>query len=81
VRFAEKQPGLFALSRFEPGTGRELLLAFNTSNEPVRRQVLVDVASRHFRSLHGQCAAAAGAPGSVTVELPPLGFIVCKAAP
>jgi glycosidase len=81
VRHAQRQPGLFALSRFEPGTGREVLLAYNTSTEPLRQQVLVNVASRHFRSLHGQCAADASAPGSVTVELPPLGFVVCKAAP
>jgi glycosidase len=81
LRFASEKPGLFAVSRFDPTTGRELLLAFNTSNAPLRQQVLVEVTSRHFASLHGQCAAQASAPGSLTVELPPLGFVVCKAVP
>jgi glycosidase len=81
LRFASEKPGLFAVSRFDPTTGRELLLAFNTSNAPLRQQVLVEVTSRHFASLHGQCAAQASAPGSLTVELPPLGFVACKAVP
>jgi glycosidase len=81
LRYASEKPGLLAISRFDPATGRELLLAFNTSTAPMHQQVLVDVASRHFSSLHGQCAPEASAPGSVTVDLPPLGFVVCKAAP
>jgi neopullulanase len=79
VRSFSTKPGLFAVSRFDPGTGREVLLAFNTSNQPVQAAVAVDPASRAFTALAGPCPAAAGAPGSVTISLPPLGFAVCAA--
>jgi len=73
------KPGLFAVSRFDPDTGKEVLIAFNTSTVPVSANVLVDQASTAFAPLHGQCAAAAGAPGSVKVDLAPLDFIICEA--
>ena len=81
VRASGPKPGLFAVSRFDPATGRELLLAFNTGTTPVRAQVQVGVDSRRFLALHGECPLAAGAPGSVHVDLPPLGFAICAAAP
>ena len=73
------KPGLFAVSRFDPDTGKEVLIAFNTSTAPLSANVLVDQASTAFAPLHGQCAAAAGAPGSVRVDLAPLDFIICEA--
>ena len=73
------KPGLFAVSRFDPDTGKEVLIAFNTSTAPVSANVLVDQASTAFAPLHGKCAAAAGAPGSVKVDLAPLDFIICEA--
>jgi glycosidase len=79
VRYAQDKPGLFALSRFEPGTGREMLLLFNTSTTPVRQNVRVETRSTRFETLAGNCPAAASAPGSVPVDLPPLGFAVCNA--
>ncbi len=78
VRAQSERPGLFAASRID-ADGREILVAFNTSMEPVVAQVEVEAKSMTFRSLLGQCAAAAGAPGSVKVELPPLGFVACAA--
>ena len=81
VRASGPKPGLFAVSRFDPATGRELLLAFNTGTTPVHAQVQVNVDSRRFLALHGPCPAAASAPGSAAIELPPLGFAICAAAP
>ena len=82
VRASSDKPGLFAVSRFDPKTGREVLLAFNTSTVPITAQVAVDPASPSFETLAGTtCAATASAPGSVRVELPPLGFAVCAAKP
>ncbi|PZQ57461.1 MAG: alpha-amylase [Novosphingobium pentaromativorans] len=82
TRAASEKPGLVAVSRFDPKTGREVLLAFNTSTAPVSAQVAVDPASLAFETLAGTaCAATASAPGSVRVELPPLGFAVCAAKP
>lgn len=82
TRAASSKPGLIAVSRFDPKTGAEVLLAFNTSTAPVSAQVAVDPASPSFETLAGTtCAATASAPGSVRVELPPLGFAVCAAKP
>ncbi|KPH66117.1 alpha-amylase family glycosyl hydrolase [Novosphingobium sp. ST904] len=82
TRAASEKPGLVAVSRFDPATGREVLLAFNTSTAPVSAAVAVDPASLSFATLAGTaCAARASAPGSVRVDLPPLGFAVCAAKP
>jgi glycosidase len=79
IRFSDDKPGLFAVSRFEPGTGREMLLLFNTSTRDVKQYVRVDTRSTQFETLAGSCPSSASAPGSVSVELPPLGFAVCNA--
>jgi glycosidase len=79
-RYAELDaPGLFAVSRFDPVTGKEVLLAFNTSDKPVSRNVAVEIRSSAFSALAGQCSPRAVAPGSVSVSLPPFGFAVCAA--
>jgi glycosidase len=79
VRYSSDKQGLFAVSRFEPGSGREMLILFNTSNEPLRQNVRVETRSREFEVLAGACPLRAEAPGSVEVELPALGFAVCNA--
>jgi glycosidase len=73
------KPGLFAVSRFDPDTGKEILIAFNTSTSPLTANVLVDDASTAFIALHGACEAKAAAPGSLKVSLAPLDFIICEA--
>jgi glycosidase len=79
VRYSQDKPGLFAVSRFEPGSGREMLLLFNTSTAPLSRNVRVETRSAHFETLTGTCPATAVAPGSIAIELPPLGYAVCNA--
>jgi glycosidase len=79
VRFAADDPGLFAVSRFDPTTGKEVLLLFNTSTKPISQNVEVEVASRRFTALAGQCATEESAPGSVGVSLAGLGYAVCAA--
>jgi glycosidase len=79
IRYASDKPGLFAVSRFEPGTGREMLLLFNTSAEPLHANVQVETRSREFDVLAGICPLTAQAPGSVEVELPAFGYAVCNA--
>ncbi|THD35247.1 MAG: alpha-amylase [Sphingomonas sp.] len=73
------KPGLFAVSRFDPDTGKEVLIAFNTSTAPVSANVLVDQASKTFLPLHGECALKPAAPGSLEVKLAPLDFVLCAA--
>jgi len=79
IRYAQDKPGLFAASRFDPGTGREMLLLFNTSTDRIQQNVAVETRSARFETLAGTCPTAAAAPGSVAVDLPPLGFAVCNA--
>ena len=79
IRYSQDKPGLFAVSRFEPGTGREMLLLFNTSTGPIKQNVRVETRSTQFETLAGSCPRSASAPGSVAIELPPLGYAVCNA--
>ncbi len=76
--FADK-PGLYAVSRIDPETGQEVVMAFNTSTEAVTRRITIEPRSLTFSPLAGQCALAADAPGSLTITLPPLGYAVCAA--
>lgn len=79
TRFASPQPGLFAASRFSPTTGKEVLLAFNTTGQPLEANVVVESGSRTFRSVLGECASTVRAPGSYRVKLPAFGFLACAA--
>jgi glycosidase len=79
VRNYSESPGLFAVSRFDPATGREIALAFNTSLQPLTTTMEVDAGSRGFTSLHGKCESEVAAPGSYRVVLAPLDYVVCAA--
>jgi hypothetical protein len=79
VRGSASEPGLFAASRIDPVSGRELLVAFNTSSAPVTAKVEINSDARHFTSLHGQCEAEVVGPGIYRVVLAPLEYVVCAA--
>lgn len=79
IRARGDKPGLLAVSRFDPDTGREILLAFNTSTAPVEANVQLEVGSTGFTALLGSCAPTASAPGSVKIMLAPLSYAVCAA--
>ncbi|HEY0310941.1 MAG TPA: alpha-amylase family glycosyl hydrolase [Allosphingosinicella sp.] len=79
VRAAGDKPGLFAFSRIAPGGG-ETLVALNTGTTPIAAQVAVASISGRWQSVHGRCAAAGSAPGSYSVEIAPLDYVVCRAA-
>ncbi|MDP5279466.1 alpha-amylase family glycosyl hydrolase, partial [Sphingomonas sp. DG1-23] len=79
TRFASAEPGLFAVSRFDPVTGAEVLIAFNSSPQPWTGNVQVETGSESFTTLAGACPAAAAAPGSLSLSLPAFGYAVCAA--
>lgn len=79
IRFAGDKPGLFAVSRFDPATGAEMLLAFNTGGEPWSGRIQVETGSTAFKALAGQCPRAPDAPGTLTLTLPAFGYAVCAA--
>ena len=80
IRARGDTPGLFAMSRFDPGTGAEIVLLFNTSPRPVTQAVQVEIGSTRFTTLAGRCTPVAAAPGSLRVSLPAFGYAVCAAA-
>jgi hypothetical protein len=67
------------VSRIDPETAQEVVLAFNTSNQPVAQRIAIEPRSLTFKPLAGQCALVADAPGSLTITLPPFGYAVCAA--
>lgn len=75
VRAQVREPGIFAASRIG-NDGREILVAFNTSTSKLSANVEIETTTRRFTSLLGECGAP-DAPGSVRVELPPLGYLAC----
>lgn len=79
TRFASDKPGLFAVSRFDPVTGGEVLIAFNSSPQPWTGNIQVETRSTSFASLIGVCSTSAAAPGSVALTLPAFGYAVCAA--
>jgi glycosidase len=81
VRASSDKPGIFAISRRAPSGGGETLVVFNTGTTSISEHVQVDTSSSAWTSLHGNCAPSAAAPGSYRVEVAPLDYIVCKAAP
>jgi len=80
VRAFSEKPGLLAVSRFDPGTGREVLLAFNTSAAPLSANIAIDMKSVGFTALHGDCPAKLAAPGSLHLFLPAFGTAICQAS-
>jgi glycosidase len=81
TRAAGEKPGLFAVSRFDPVTGSEYLIAFNSAPEPWQGNIQIEVTSGRFETLAGTCPAAAAAPGSAALSLPAFGYAVCAAPP
>ncbi|MDE1917085.1 MAG: alpha-amylase [Sphingomonadales bacterium] len=79
LRAYDKAPGLFAVSRFDPESGAEVLVAFNTSDKVITAQVAVEPVSTQFKALAGACPRQASAPGSLKLALPPFGYAVCAA--
>ncbi|MGH8264532.1 MAG: alpha-amylase family glycosyl hydrolase, partial [Steroidobacteraceae bacterium] len=77
VRNYAGTPGLLAVSRLDPDTGREIVIAFNTSTTPLVAQVQVRPTAKRYTSLHGHCEAAPSAPASYRVTLAALDYLVC----
>lgn len=79
LRFADAAPGLLAVSRFDPTTGEEILLAFNTATTPLDRLVQIETGGTNAVTLAGTgCLPRVAAPGSLRVRLAPLGYAVCR---
>ncbi|WP_439569503.1 alpha-amylase family glycosyl hydrolase [Sphingopyxis sp.] len=80
LRAFSDKPGLLAVSRFDPASGREVVLAYNMSATQLSATIAIDMKSTVFTALHGDCPATAAAPGSLSFSLPPFGAIICQAS-
>ena len=80
VRHASETPGVFAVSRIDAASGRELLLVFNTADRSVEQRIAIDPRRTRFDSLHGNCPLTPVAPGSYSVTIAPLDYLICAAA-
>ncbi|MEL7486611.1 MAG: alpha-amylase family glycosyl hydrolase [Pseudomonadota bacterium] len=79
VRLAQDEPGgLLALSRFDPETGAEFVIAFNTGTEERTAHIETDPRSRRWRRLAGNCVGASDAAGSYRINVKPLDYIICQ---
>ncbi|MFT4089680.1 MAG: alpha-amylase family glycosyl hydrolase [Asticcacaulis sp.] len=74
-------PGILAIQRKRKDQAGETLVIYNTANEPLTANVPVEAQSRNWRSLYGQCASVVRQTGSLSVNVPPLGVIVCESHP
>jgi neopullulanase len=81
VRTYGTRPGLFSVSRFDPETGAEYLVAFNTSDAPIHAASVVGTSAETLETLFGTCPARVAAPGSVMLDLPAFGSAVCRLLP
>jgi neopullulanase len=81
IRHDDAKAGLFAFSRIDAATGRELLMVFNTATRTLRERIAIDPRTARLVSLHGECAPAPVAPGSYALSLGPLDYIICAALP
>ncbi|WP_120716318.1 alpha-amylase family glycosyl hydrolase [Tsuneonella amylolytica] len=79
VRHYEQEPGVFAVSRFDPVDGTEYLVVFNTTAAPRKANIVVGTDVLSLQTLAGNCPASSAAPGSATVSLPAFGWAVCRA--
>jgi glycosidase len=75
TRQAGDQPGVLAFSRLLDKT--EVLAVFNTGDRAAKANIPVEPGSVAWRALHGDCAVSSTAPGSYSVELKPLDFMIC----
>jgi glycosidase len=78
VRHYEQEAGIFAASRFDPDTGEEYLLAFNTTGKERAANIVVGYGVRAVVALAGSCPANITAPGSAAVNLPAFGWAICR---
>jgi len=78
VRHYEQEPGIFAVSRFDPETGAEFLAVFNTSAAPRGANITLGYGARAFEALSGACPARVTAPGSAAFTLPAFGWALCR---
>ncbi|MEM7780919.1 MAG: alpha-amylase family glycosyl hydrolase [Pseudomonadota bacterium] len=76
--YDDAKPGLLSFSRFDPESGGEYLLAFNSSAQPLEVNSTIGYEARALETLHGSCPESVSAPGSVALSLPAFGWCIAR---
>lgn len=76
--YNDTMPGLVSFSRFDPESGEEYLLAFNTSNDALSEMATIGYGGERIGVLHGECTASLDAIGSIRVSIDQLGWCIVK---
>jgi len=77
--YNDEAPGLVSFARFDPESGAEYLLTFNTSGEALSANSAIGYTATGVEILHGECTASLRASGSVALEMAPFGWCVLRA--
>jgi neopullulanase len=72
-----EKPGLFAFSRIDEASGEEVIIVANTSNEAITGNFELSPGATGFAPMHGSCPTL-NAPGSASVSLQPLEYVICS---
>jgi neopullulanase len=78
VRSYDEKPGLLAISRINPADGTDIVVLFNTSDQPITVKVAVDYLATGVAAVIGACPGSMTAPGQMTISLPALGYLACR---
>jgi hypothetical protein len=77
LRNFSDEPGIVAIARIDPDTGQEVVAVYNTSATRQRGNVIVARGTTRFSALDGPCPAAPRVSGSMAVDLPAFGWMIC----
>jgi glycosidase len=82
VRYADKVPGLFAISRINPLQKEEMLIVFNNSNEAKKTDIDVSAPAGNWERLYASAAKGTsfspGPDSRISVELAPRSTLVLR---
>ena len=79
VRHSDLEGGLFIMSRIDPDNDTEIVVAVNAGNNDRKIAFPVDGRAKSWKSLSGKCKRKSPAAGAYELDVPAVGFVVCKA--
>lgn len=79
VRHSDEDGGLIVMSRFAPGDRAEYVIAFNAETQARDIHLATDGRAGVWEDVYGDCAPGAAAPGHLSLKVPALSALVCRA--
>ena len=79
VRHAGLDDSSLVFSRMSPDESVEFVAAFNADEESKRLSFKVDGRADQWTAIAGDCPSSSKAPGVLSVEVPALDFVICRA--